>query len=180
MKIAYFDCFSGAAGDMIVASMLDAGLDPVFLKEQLKTLGLKNLTLKISKVKRQHLSAAFFKPVFPKQSDSRNLQQITKIITESKISQKAKKTAISIFEKLAKAEAAVHNKKTSEIYFHEVGAVDSIADIVSAAIGLDALGIEKVYCSTLSVGGEMVKSEHGRDRVKCFVSAVPWLSYGRR
>jgi len=161
MKIAYFDCFAGAAGDMIVAAMLDAGLDPAFLKSQIATLVMDEITLEIAEVKRAGLRALKFTPAFGHQHHHRNLQDITAIITDSKITDTAKKTAISIFQRLADAEAAVHGKDPSEVHFHEVGAVDSIADIVSAAIGLETLGIDAVYCSPLSVGGGTVKCAHG-------------------
>ena len=161
MKIAYFDCFAGAGGDMIVAAMLDAGLDEKFLKDQLSTLGINGLAIKITETRRAGLRAIQFEPTVPEQGCNRNLKQITEIINQSGISKQAKKTAIAIFNKLAQAEAAVHGKETDEIHFHEIGAVDSIVDIVSAAIGVEALGIEKVYCSTLSVGGGMVKCAHG-------------------
>jgi len=160
MKIAYFDCFAGAAGDMIVAAMLDAGLDPEFLKAQLSTLRLQNIEVQISQTQRSGLRALSFVPVVPKEHNHRNLKDITEIITRSEITETAKKTAINIFEKLAKAEGAVHGKDPNEIHFHEVGALDSIIDIVSAAIGLDALPLDKIYCSTLSVGGGTIKCAH--------------------
>jgi len=160
MKIGYFDCFAGAGGDMIVAAMLDAGLDADFLKKQLATLGIKDLKIKITQTKRAGLRAVQF---IPESSDKqeRKLEQIIEIIKASKIAEPAKKTAIKIFKRLAEAEAAVHGKEPNEIHFHEVGAVDSIADIVSAAIGLEALGIEKVFCSPLSIGGGSVECAHG-------------------
>jgi len=161
MKIAYFDCFAGASGDMIVAAMLDAGLDADFLKAQLATLGIDNLDIKITETKRAGLRAISFKPLTPKQDRHRNIEQITKIINQSKISERAKKTATAIFEKLAKAEAAVHNRAPDEVHFHEIGAVDSIVDIVSACVGIEALDVEKVYCSALSVGGGTVQCGHG-------------------
>ncbi len=157
MKIAYFDCFAGAAGDMIVAAMLDAGLDAEFLKAQLATLGLKNLDIKITETSRAGLRALSFLPVVPKEHKHRNLGQIAEIIRQSKISEQAKKTAIAVFEKIAQAEGAVHGKDPNDVHFHEVGALDSIVDIVSAAIGLEALGVGNVYCSVLSVGGGTVK-----------------------
>jgi uncharacterized protein (TIGR00299 family) protein len=157
MKIAYFDCFAGAAGDMIAAAMLDVGLDVAFLKAQLATLGLKNLDIKITETSRAGLRALSFLPVVPKEHKHRNLEQIAKIITQSKISEQAKKTAIAVFERIAQAEGAVHGKDPHNIHFHEVGALDSIVDIVSAAIGLESLGVDKVYCSALSVGGGTVK-----------------------
>ncbi len=161
MRIAYFDCFSGAAGDMIVAAMLDAGLDFEFLKNQIVTLGLKGLEIKVNETKRAGLRATQFIPVIAEQQHNRNFSDIKKIIESGKIGKKPKQTAIKIFQRLAEAEAAVHNQELNNIHFHEVGALDSIVDIVSAAIGLDALGIEKVYCSALAVGGGYIKMAHG-------------------
>jgi hypothetical protein len=160
MKIAYFNCFAGAAGDMLVAAMLDAGLELDFLKAQLATLGLEKLDIKLTETRRCGLRALSFVPVVPKQHQHRNLRQITEIIGRSKITEPAKKTAITIFEKIAQAEAAVHGKDPNDIHFHELGALDSIVDIVSASIGLEALEVEKVYCSVLSVGGGTVKCAH--------------------
>jgi len=160
MKIGYFDCAAGAGGDMIAAAMLDAGLDAEFLKAQLGTLGIKNLDIKITETKRGGLRALAFEPVIPEQHHHRNLEQIAKIISQSKISEQAKKTAITIFEKIARAEGNVHNKDPKDIHFHEVGALDAIVDIVSASVGVEALGLEKVYCSALSVGGGTVKCAH--------------------
>ena len=162
MKIAYFDCFAGAAGDMIVAAMLDASLDVEFLKAQLATLGLKNLDISLTETRRCGLRALSFVPSVPKQHQHRNLRQITEIITQSKISEQAKKTAVNIFERIAQAEAVVHGKDPNDIHFHELGALDSIVDIVSASVGLEALGVEKVYCSALSLGGGTVKCAHSR------------------
>lgn len=161
MKIAYFDCFAGAGGDMIAAAMLDAGLDLEFLRKQLATLGIKNFDIKLTQTKRAGLRAVSFTPAFKEDKHHRNLKDITEIISNSKIHNKAKETAIAIFNKLAAAEALVHNKDLQEIHFHEVGALDSIVDIVSASIGLVALEIEKVYCSTLSLGGGTIKCAHG-------------------
>jgi hypothetical protein len=162
MKIAYFDCFAGAAGDMIVAAMLDAGLDFEFLKSQIATLGLKDIKIKVNQTKRSGLRALQLVPVINEQHHHRNLEDIKNIINGSKIDEKPKKTAITIFERLAAAEAAVHGKEPNDIHFHEVGALDSIVDIVSASIGLDALKIEKTYCSPISVGGGWIEAAHGR------------------
>ncbi|MHC4648730.1 MAG: nickel pincer cofactor biosynthesis protein LarC [Planctomycetota bacterium] len=161
MKIAYFDCFAGASGDMIAAAMLDAGLDADFLKSQLATLGIKGLSIQIAECKRAGLRAIRFEPVAPEHQRHRNLEQIIGIISHSGIGEQARKNAIGIFERLAQAEGAVHGKDPNEIHFHEVGAVDSIVDIVSASVGFEALGIQKAYCSTISIGGGSVKCAHG-------------------
>jgi len=161
MKIAYFDCSAGAAGDMIVGAMLDAGLDCDFLKAQIATLGIEKLDISIKRTIRAGLDAVKFEPVLPKQRQHRNIKDITAIIEQSGISDGAKATATLIFENLARAEAAVHGKELGEVHFHEVGALDSIVDVVAAALGIEALGIEKAYCSPLRVGGGTVKCEHG-------------------
>jgi len=161
MRVAYFDCFAGAGGDMIVAAMVDAGLDAGFLKGRLATLGIDKLDINLTKTTRAGLSAMAFVPAAAEQHKHRNIKQITEIINRSKIDSLAKKTAISIFNKLADAEAAVHGKDRNDVHFHEIGAIDSIIDIVAASVGLVGLGIEKVYCSALSVGGGTVKCEHG-------------------
>jgi len=160
MKIAYFDCFAGAAGDMIAAAMLDAGLDEAFLVAQLGTLGIKGLEIKVSRTKRCGLRAVHFEPVSGVQH-IRHLTDITKLINNSKIADTAKQRAIEIFESLARVEAGIHGGKADDVHFHEIGAVDSIVDIVSACIGLEALAVNKVYCSPLSVGGGVIKSGHG-------------------
>ena len=164
MNIAYFDCFAGAGGDMIVAAMLDAGLNAEFLKAQLKSLALENLDIKITQTKRCGLKAVSFVPAAPIQQQPHSLEQITGIISRSKIAEAAKDTAITLFNKLAQAEATVHNQQTETVHFHEVGALDSIADIVSASVGLEFFrnkGLKKVYCSALSLGSGMVKTAHG-------------------
>jgi uncharacterized protein (TIGR00299 family) protein len=161
MKIAYFNCFAGAGGDMIAAAMLDTGLDAGFLRARLATLGIKGLDLKIDETRRAGLRAMLFEPVAPRQDKPRNLQQIKEIVSASKIGEKAKETAVKIFERLAEAEGSVHGKEPGHVHFHELGAVDSIVDIVSACVGIEALGIERVFCSPLRLGGGMLKSAHG-------------------
>jgi pyridinium-3,5-bisthiocarboxylic acid mononucleotide nickel chelatase len=161
MKIAYFDCFAGAAGDMIAAAMLDAGLEADFLRSQIATLGIEGLTIEISETHRCGQRGTTFKPIAPHQHHHRHLSDIVAMIEAGGILPAAKKTAIEIFNTLARAEAAVHGTTPDHVHFHEVGAVDSIVDVVSAAVGYHALGIGKVYASTLSVGGGTIKAAHG-------------------
>ncbi len=160
MKIAYFDCFAGAAGDMIAAAMLDAGLDEAFLVGQLASLDIKGLDIKISQTKRCGITAVRFEPSGSDRKQ-RNLADIAKLINNSKIAASAKQRAIEIFQSLARVEGRIHGKGADEVQFHEIGAVDSIVDIVSACIGLEALGIGKVYSSPVSVGGGVVEITHG-------------------
>ena len=161
MKIAYFDCFAGAGGDMIVSAMLDAGLSEDFLAEQLATLGIGDLTIEVAEVQRCGIRALTFNPAANEGHVHRNLGDITAMIENSGVSAAVKERAVGIFSKIAKVEAGIHGKDESEIHFHEIGAVDSIADIVSACIGFEALGIERVFCSQVSVGSGTVKCAHG-------------------
>ncbi|HSV26285.1 MAG TPA: nickel pincer cofactor biosynthesis protein LarC, partial [Sedimentisphaerales bacterium] len=161
MKMAYFDCFAGAAGDMIAAALLDAGLDPQFLRCQLATLGIEGLKVDIAETHRCGQRALTFRPSAPEQHHHRHLSDIVAIIDGSGISPTAKKTAIGVFDTLARAEATVHGTTPDRVHFHEVGAVDSIVDVVTAAIGLDALEIQRVFASTLSVGGGSIRAAHG-------------------
>ena len=161
MKTAYFDIFCGAAGDMIVASMLHAGLDAEYLKSQLDTLNLHDLTLDIQTVNRHGITAMMFVPKTSEHHPHRHLSDINAIIDNSGISDSAKSRSKKIFEKIAIAEAAIHGKKPDEIHFHEVGAVDSISDIVAACVGLEALGIEKVYSAPFTLGSGIINCAHG-------------------
>ena len=160
MKTAYFDCFAGAAGDMISAAMIDAGLDEAFLAGQLASLGIEGLDIKVSRTKRCGISAVHFQPISTDRH-LRHLTDITRLIKNSRVNDRAKQRAIKIFENLAQVEGRIHGKGADEVHFHEIGAVDSVVDIVSACIGLEALGIEKVYSSCVSVGGGVVKIDHG-------------------
>ena len=161
MKIGYFDCFAGASGDMILASMLDAGLDERFLVSRIKLLGLEGVELKVERKHRSGIGAAGFEVLAPPQKHHRNLADIRAIISQSGISESARDRAIAIFEKLACVEGAIHGKKADEITFHEIGAVDSIVDIVGVCVGVEALGIEKAYCSQFSVGSGSIECAHG-------------------
>jgi len=161
MKIAYFDCFCGAGGDMIAAAMIDAGLDPEFLKSQLATLDI-SVQIRITSTQRAGLRAMRFEPIIGENQSHRNIEQITRIIQNSGITERAKSTAIKIFNKLAQAEAVVHGKDFHHVHLHEAGSLDSIIDVVSACIGIEALKVEKVYCSPLRLGAGIVNFSHGR------------------
>ncbi len=161
MKIAYFDCFSGAAGDMIVAAMLDAGLDEAYLCDQIASMGMEGLAINVTRVKRCGMSAVYFAPVVTGHQHHRGLDDIVEIIGRSAVNDTVKQRAIAIFEILAEVEGNIHGKGPREIHFHEVGAVDSIVDIVGACVGLEALGVDRVCCSAISVGGGVVQCAHG-------------------
>ena len=171
MRIAYFDCFSGAAGDMIVGACLDAGADEGYLRGELGKLGLAEVELRIEKVVKNGFSATSFNPVpagsghhehgHEQGGHEGHLPVIVELIKGAGLSAGVKERAIGIFERLAEAEARVHGTTVDQIHFHEVGAADAIMDIVGACVALESLGVEKVLCSAVAVGSGTVRCEHG-------------------
>lgn len=218
MKIAYFDCFSGASGDMILGALVDAGLSLEHLRQELAKLGLPHYHLDAKKVVKRglggtqmiidleghHHGADHHHEEGHEPGDShhshhhghshgphhghhhhdhhehghhehhmhecgsqaphqehRNLQDIKKLIEASSLAEAVKEKSLQIFTRLAEAEARVHRTSPDQVHFHEVGAMDSIIDIVGAVVGFQALGLEKIYCSPLHVGCGTVTCAHG-------------------
>lgn len=162
MKIAYFDCFSGASGDMILGALVDAGLPIETLRAQLEKLHLSGFSIRSEKVSKKGISGTRVIVEAEDSSTHRHLPKIIEIINCSTLDDSIKHTAIDVFENLARAEAKIHNTTVEKIHFHEVGAIDAIVDIVGAAIGLHELGIEKVFSSRIHVGSGFVECQHGR------------------
>jgi hypothetical protein len=161
VKVAYLDCFSGIAGDMLVGALLDAGLPFGILDAEIAKLGLKEVTLSAEKAKRKGITGTDFKVAVGHDHHHRSLTTIEKIINESTLDAPIKETAIRIFRRLGEAEAGVHGVDIEKVHFHEVGALDAIVDIVGAAIGFHHLGIDRVVCSPINVGSGTVKAAHG-------------------
>lgn len=164
MRIAYFDCFSGASGDMILGALLDAGLNLDDLAGDLSRLHLSHYDIRAQKVTRRGLAGT--QAVVAVDDDhhrhhSRHLSDIEAIISGSDLPQDVKCKSLAVFQRLAEAEAKVHRTSIEAIHFHEVGAMDAIIDVVGAVAGLTALGIEKVFCSPLHVGSGTVRCAHG-------------------
>ena len=168
MKIAFFDCFSGASGDMILGALIDAGFDIEKLKEELNKLGINDYELGLRTVQRSEITGTKFDVSIKdnKANDEhhtrRTLTDISEIINGSSLSEGVKKDSIKIFENLARAEAKVHNTLPEEVHFHEVGAIDSIVDIVGTVIAIHSLKIENVYFSPIRTGAGFVKCHHGQ------------------
>jgi hypothetical protein len=160
MRTAYFDCQTGAAGNMVLASLIDAGADPGDIERSLKRLPLKGWKISLKKVRSHGLAGLHFEVVQGNQPE-RHLTDIVRIIKQGKLSPKVTEHAIAIFTLLAKAEAGVHGTSQEKIHFHEVGAVDAILDIVGICQALENLGIEKVLCSPFNTGHGRVKCDHG-------------------
>ncbi len=163
MKILFYDCFSGISGDMNLGAMLDLGVDKSFVINELKKLNLMGWKLLAEKAQRHGI---FGTKVTVKQTRSertlRHLADIEKIIDKSTLDNQTKKLSKKIFRKIADAEALVHGIPVEKVHFHEVGAVDSIIDIVGAAICFKALKVDAVYVSAVELGSGFVKCEHGK------------------
>ena len=160
MKICYLDAFSGISGDMTVGALVDAGADGEALTAGLESLAT-GASYRLEKTKRRGISATKFHVEDAEGSTHRHLSHILKMIDAADIPARAKQNAMAVFRRLGEAEASVHGVGIEMVHFHEVGAADSIADIVGACLGLELLGVEAVYCSPINVGGGTVRTEHG-------------------
>ena len=159
--IAYFDCFSGISGDMVLGALVDAGADLRAIEAGLRKLDLENWRISAEKVKRGAIFATHVKVESEEAHHHRGLSIILKRIEDAKLAPRAAERATKIFTRLAEAEAKVHQVPVEQVHFHEVGAVDSIIDIVGAAIGFELLGIDEFACSAFDVGAGQVKTAHG-------------------
>ena len=194
MKILYLDCFAGISGDMTIGALLDLGLDFAFLTSELAKLGVTGYELSVKRVDRSGINAAKF-DVNVAQTfslsvehhhnhdhshdhdqtesvrhvhDHRSLSTIKHLIVVSTLSDKVKQNSLAIFQRIGAAEAKIHGVDIESVHFHEVGAVDSIVDIIGACIGLEALGIEKIISSPLHVGYGTFTCAHGTRRLRRF------------
>jgi uncharacterized protein (TIGR00299 family) protein len=161
MKLAYFDCFSGISGDMILGALLDAGCPLGRLREGLASLNLPSWRISAEKVWKNGMAATYVRVHTEDQQKHRSLSTILEIFEKSALEPAVRERAAAIFRRLGEAEAKVHDAPLEKIHFHEVGALDAIVDIAGAAIGFEALGISRFVCSPLNVGSGTVKTAHG-------------------
>ncbi len=162
MRIAYLDCASGISGDMTLGALVDAGADLAAIQAGIDSLGLPSCRLVASEVKKQGFRATQITIEHEPEHKHRHLHHITAMIDGSALSDHQKELAKRIFRKLAEAEAKVHGTTIEKVHFHEVGAVDSIADIVGSAIGFNLLGVERIVCSPVPTGSGFIEIAHGR------------------
>lgn len=164
MKILYFDTVAGISGDMALGAMLAAGVRLEDLRSGIRALGLPGVAIEARPVQRNGIAATRVDVVLTEQSHHhRHLGDIERIIDASALDGIVRENAKKIFHEVAAAEAVVHGMPVEKVHFHEVGAVDSIVDIVGTAICLSALGIERVYSSPVKLGsGGFVETQHGR------------------
>lgn len=161
MTIAFFDCFSGISGDMILGALVDLGLEIEDIASTLSSLDLEEFRLEAREVSSYGLRATKVDVVVPDSVLVRTFNNIRDMIENSALPQQVKVTSLEIFMRLASAESVVHGKPIDQVHFHEVGAVDSIVDIVGAAYGVYSLGISEVFSSPLPLGHGMIKTAHG-------------------
>lgn len=162
MTTAYFDCFAGAGGDMIAGALLDAGAGLADLKAALSRLNVAGLAISSAKVNRGGIAGTKF-TVEDTAGDHahRHIGDVLAIIESAGLPPRAAYRATRIFKRLAEAEAKIHQVSYEEVHFHEVGAIDSIADVVGACVAMELLGIDRVLCSPIPVGTGTVQCAHG-------------------
>jgi uncharacterized protein (TIGR00299 family) protein len=156
----YLDAFSGISGDMLVGALADAGAGQNAIAEAIAALAI-GATVSFEKVQRRGIGATKFHVAVEHQHAHRHLSHIVKIIENASLPARAAQNALAVFRRLGEAEAEIHQVPIEKVHFHEVGAADSIADIVGACLAFDLLGVDRIACSPVNVGSGTVKTEHG-------------------
>ncbi len=161
MKLVYFDCSSGISGDMTLGALVDLGVDLERLNAAIDSLGLPDCRLVAAEVRKKGFRAVQVTVQFPPEHKHSHLQHILEMIRNSRLTPRQQDLAGRIFTRLGEAEAKVHGIPVPQVHFHEVGAADSIADIVGTAVGLDLLGVERIVASPVPTGTGKVRIAHG-------------------
>lgn len=162
-RILYYDCFAGISGDMNLGALVDLGVDPQFLEKELGKLNVDGFRLEVGRHIRKGISGTKVDVVIdnPENEKHRHLRHIEELINQSALSASIKSKSLAIFDLVAEAEAKVHNISKEKVHFHEVGALDSIADIVGAAICQEYLEVDEIQSAPVQLGGGFVKCAHG-------------------
>ncbi|MDP3937039.1 MAG: nickel pincer cofactor biosynthesis protein LarC [Deltaproteobacteria bacterium] len=163
MRIAYFDCFSGISGNMVLGALIDLGLPREAILSNVEKLGLEGYRVEVSKVSRGPIGATHVE-VFAGEGEGhahRTFRDVRALIEGAPLEAAVREASLKVFRRLAEAEAKVHRTDPDSVTFHEVGAVDAIIDVVGSCAGLVALGVERIHCSPLPLGGGSVPSRHG-------------------
>jgi uncharacterized protein (TIGR00299 family) protein len=162
MKIAYLDCFAGISGDMTLSALVACGVPAEYIETEIKKLGLRNYSINFSSTIKNHITGQKVDILFDEsEQPNRTYKNIVKILRDSNLKESVKKKSIEAFTVLGNAEAKIHGIELDKIHFHEVGAVDSIIDLVGSIIGFDYLRVEKIYTSAIPLGTGFAKTEHG-------------------
>ncbi|HSH08826.1 MAG TPA: nickel pincer cofactor biosynthesis protein LarC, partial [Oceanipulchritudo sp.] len=162
MKTLFYNCPAGLCGDMNLGAMVDLGADPQAIVSELEKLGLKDWKIHFEKDRRKGISGTRCDVLCPDEHHHRTFADIRRIIGESALAQDIKADALAVFRALAEAEGHVHGMPADDVHFHEVGAIDSILDIVGAAVCWKLLGVGQLAVGSLELGGGTVKCAHGR------------------
>ena len=160
--LAYFDCFSGISGDMTLGALIDLGISLDWLQDQLRRIPLTDFTISARPVQRHGIHATSVQVDTLDSKTSRNYADIRSLIENSSLADTVKATSLSIFKRLAEAEAGIHHCSVDQVHFHEVGGVDAMVDIIGAVLGLDYLGINEIVASPIPLGKGIVACSHGR------------------
>jgi uncharacterized protein (TIGR00299 family) protein len=162
MRVGYFDCFAGVSGDMILGALVDAGLAGEVLQERLAALHLPDFKLNWRRVDKNGIGATKVDVVVADEVHERHLPQIEAIVRQSELAPKIKEQATAIFHRLGEVEAHIHGTTPDHVHLHELGGVDTIVDVVGTLVGLEALGVERVYASPLPMARGFIQAAHGR------------------
>ena len=169
VRVLYYDCFSGISGDMNLGAMIDLGVDPAYLREELRKIAIGSYEIQVRRKDRRGIFGTKVDVILPSGEGApaahdhghRSFREIAGLIEGSSFSAGVKGTSLAIFGKIAAAEAKIHGHPIDEVEFHEVGAIDSIVDVVGAAICFESLSVDRILSSPVQVGGGCVKCAHG-------------------
>ena len=161
MRIAYLDCSTGISGDMTLAALIDAGVDAEAIRRGIDSLGIEGVRLSVSEVVKGGFRATKVDVEHPEQHAHRHLSDVQRLIDAADMTDAQRSLAVRIFTAVAGAESKVHGMPIDKVHFHEVGAIDSIVDILGAAIGFDLLGADEIVCSPLPPGRGQIHIDHG-------------------
>jgi pyridinium-3,5-bisthiocarboxylic acid mononucleotide nickel chelatase len=169
VKILYYDCFAGISGDMNLGAMIDLGVDPGHLREELRKIEIGSYEIRVKRDQRRGIFGTKVDVILPSGDAAdaihghghRSFKDIIGIVEKSGLSDRVKSLSLDIFTKIARAEAKIHGHSVDEVHFHEVGAIDSLVDVVGAAICLEYLNVDQIISSPVQVGGGFVKCAHG-------------------
>jgi len=161
---AFFDCFAGISGDMTLGALIDLGLPVSELEELLNLLGLAEMHLSAARVTKDHLTGVHLRVDFRFRTPqpTRTYRAIHALISDAPLSAAVKARSLAMFRLLGEVEARIHGQPLEEVHFHELGALDTVLDIVGVAYGIEKLGVTRVFCSSLPMGYGMIAAGHGR------------------
>jgi uncharacterized protein (TIGR00299 family) protein len=160
VRALHFDCFSGISGDMTLGALIDAGVDADAVRSAIDSLGLP-IQLEVNKIRKGGFAATEVRVNAPEEDTHRHLPDVEEILGRGSLSDRQRTLALRVFRRLAEAEAAAHGMPLEKVHFHEVGALDSIADIAGAAVALDVLAPERITSRSVPTGSGTVKCAHG-------------------